>query len=298
MSCGITPDMNGTQNMADDPRALLDWYLESGVDMAMGEEPVDQFALSAVRKPQAPQPAAQASQSHAKPVPGGPITMPKAPAKAGSLAPGTPKPGGDAVQIEANAEDAQKAAADAKTLSDLEEILRNFDGCALKVRATQLVFADGNPEADIMLIGEAPGREEDLQGKPFVGRSGLLLDKMLGAIGLDRTKVYIANTVPWRPPGNRTPTPAEIATCLPFLHRQIELVDPKFIMTLGAPAAQTMFETKSSISRMRGQWQTLTIAGKEIKALATLHPAFLLRQPAQKQLAWRDMLMLKQALEN
>jgi len=188
-------------------------------------------------------------------------------------------------------------AAAAATMDALATAMADFDGCALKLRATQLVFGDGNPEADIMLIGEAPGREEDLQGKPFVGRSGQLLDKMLAAIGLDRTKVFIANTVPWRPPGNRTPTPAEIATCLPFLHRQIELVAPKIILTLGAPAAQTMFETTRSISRLRGQWQDIDIGALSIRALPTLHPAFLLRQPAQKQLAWRDMLSLRHALD-
>ena len=159
------------------------------------------------------------------------------------------------------------------------------------------MFADGNPTADIMLIGEAPGRDEDLQGLPFVGRSGQLLDKMLAAIKLDRSKVYIANTVPWRPPGNRTPTPAEIATCRPFLHRQIELVSPKIIMTLGAPAAQTMFETKTPISRMRGRWRDLAVAGLTIAALPTLHPAYLLRQPAQKQFAWRDLLSLRSKID-
>lgn len=258
----------------NDPRAVLEWYREAGVDLAVDETPADVFALSAVRHPQAAQ------------IP----SRPEKPAAA-------PVPARDAPRPEADAEEAGKLAAQAKNLDELQEMLRAYDGCALKLRATQLVFADGNPAADVMLIGEAPGRDEDLQGKPFVGRSGQLLDKMLAAIGLDRTKVYIANTVPWRPPGNRTPTPAEIATCLPFLHRQITLVDPKIIMTLGAPAAQTMFETKSSISRMRGQWRELHIGGKAIRALPTLHPAFLLRQPAQKQLAWRDMLMLRQALD-
>ena len=131
----------------------------------------------------------------------------------------------------------------------MQAILGAYDGCGLKLRATQLVFADGNPEAEIMLIGEAPGAEEDRQGKPFVGKSGQLLDRMLAAIGLDRTKVYIANTVPWRPPGNRTPTPEEMALCLPFLHRQVELVAPKLVMTLGGPAMQTVFPPPTASSR-------------------------------------------------
>lgn len=259
-----------------DPRTLLDWQRAAGVDLAVGEEPVDRFKASAVPG------KAKASGSQ--------ISMPK---------PATAQPASRAVQtppLDADPAEAIALAAKAKTLDELENILRDYDGCALKLRATQLVFADGNPEADIMFIGEAPGRDEDLQGKPFVGRSGQLLDKMMAVIGLDRSKVYIANTVPWRPPGNRTPTPAEIATCLPFLRRQIELVAPKFIVTIGAPAAQTMFEVKTPISRMRGQWRELTIGERTIKALPTLHPAFLLRQPAQKQLAWQDMLALQQAL--
>lgn len=197
---------------------------------------------------------------------------------------------------DADPREAAELAKSAETLDQLRGILEQFEGSPLKLRATQLVFADGNPEADIMLIGEAPGRDEDLQGKPFVGRSGQLLDRMLGAIGLDRSKVYIANTVPWRPPGNRTPAPAEIAVCLPFLYRQIELVDPSIVVTLGAPATQTLFGEPVSITRIRGQWRELELAGKTRRALPTLHPAFLLRQPAQKQLAWRDMLSLKKAL--
>lgn len=258
------------------PRVLLDWYRAAGVDLAVGEEPVDRFKTSAIPGKPAP-----AQKNAAKPAP----------------AAAAPKQAAQTPPLNADPTEARELAAKAKTLEELEEILRNYDGCALKLRATQLVFGDGNPHADVMFIGEAPGREEDLQGKPFVGRSGQLLDKMMAAIGLDRTKVYIANTVPWRPPGNRTPTPAEISTCLPFLYRQIQLVAPKFIVTLGAPAAQTMFETKNSISRMRGQWRELNIGGRTIKALPTLHPAFLLRQPAQKQLVWRDMLSLKEAID-
>jgi len=264
-----------------DPRALLDWYRAAGVDMAVGEVPQDRFKNAVMpAKPQGEQSGAKVRN---------PVPLPTAPQPARSVAP--------AAHLEADPEEARALAAKAQTLEALEESLRHYDGCALKLRATQLVFADGNPNADVMVIGEAPGRDEDLQGKPFVGRSGQLLDRMLGAIGLDRTKVYIANTVPWRPPGNRTPTPAEIATCLPFLHRQIALVAPKFIITVGAPAAQTLFDTKMPISRLRGHWQVLEIDGQTINALPTLHPAFLLRQPAQKQLAWRDLLALRQAMD-
>lgn len=257
----------------NDPKALLDWYRAAGVDVAVGETPVDQFAASAMT-PKAPARPASVEQT-ARPAP----------------APATPPP-----VIEADPSEARELAEKASSLEELEQILRDYNGCALKLRATQLVFADGNPEADIMLIGEAPGRDEDIQGKPFVGRSGQLLDRMLAAIGLDRTKVYIANTVPWRPPGNRTPTPAEIATCMPFLHRQIGFVDPKIIVTLGKPAAHTMFEVSDPISRLRGKWRDLEINGKRIRALPTLHPAFLLRQPAQKRMAWQDMLSLKKTI--
>ncbi len=268
-----------TSHSGEEFAAILDWYRANGVDLAVGEAPVDQFeAHRQARLPNRPK---------APPAP-----PPPAPSAAGPVSPG---PGPSA---EGDPREATELAQSAETLDQLRDILERFEGSPLKLRATQLVFADGNPEADIMLIGEAPGRDEDLQGKPFVGRSGQLLDRMLGAIGLDRSKVYIANTVPWRPPGNRTPAPAEIAVCLPFLYRQIELVDPSIVVTLGAPATQTLFGEPVSITRIRGQWRELELGGKKRRALPTLHPAFLLRQPAQKQLAWRDMLSLKKALSN
>lgn len=250
--------------------AALEWYRAVGVDLAVGDEPVDRFAASQMARP--------------RPVQAMPTEAPAVVAPV--LATG----------LNADPSEARTLAAGAKTLEELQTILGTYDGCALKLRATQLVFADGNPEADIMLIGEAPGSEEDRIGKPFVGRSGQLLDRMLAAIGLDRTKVYIANTVPWRPPGNRTPTPEEIALCLPFLHRQIELVAPRIIVTLGGPAMQTVFQTTAGILKSRGQWRDLAVGNHTAKAIATLHPAYLLRQPLQKQQAWRDMLSLKQKI--
>ena len=174
--------------------------------------------------------------------------------------------------------------------------METYDGCALKHRATQLVFADGNPEAEIMLVGEGPGEQEDRQGKPFVGRAGQLLDRMLAAIGLDRTKVYIANMVPWRPPGNRNPTPDELAQCAPFLHRQVELVAPKLVVTLGNVPTQALFATSQGITRMRGQWRSLDIGSWNGRVLPTLHPAFLLRTPSAKAQAWKDMLSLRRAI--
>jgi uracil-DNA glycosylase family 4 len=250
--------------------SVLDWYRAAGVDLAVVDEPVDRFAQrppAPAAMPQRVPAAASATPASAPPQPAGPI-------------------GGDPSA-------ARQLAASAQSLEQLRDILGNYDGCGLKFRATQLVFADGNPEAKIMLIGEAPGAEEDRQGKPFVGRSGQLLDRMLGAIGLDRTQVYIVNTVPWRPPGNRTPTPEEMELCLPFLNRQVELVAPKLVLTLGGPAMQTVFKTSNGIIKMRGRWQDVTIGSHQVPALPTLHPAYLLRNPAAKQQAWRDLLALK-----
>jgi DNA polymerase len=193
------------------------------------------------------------------------------------------------------------ARAVARAAADLEMLrttMAEFDGCALKRTATQLVFADGLPGSRIMLIGEAPGEGEDRIGRPFVGRAGQLLDRMLSAIGLDRHKVYIANVVPWRPPGNRTPTLQETQICLPFIERQIDLADPEYLVCLGGSAARALLGVHGGIMRARGSWfpyprQT----GRDIQALATLHPAFLLRQPAHKRFAWADMRALARVLE-
>jgi len=250
----------------DELLAVLDWYRAAGVDIAVGDEPVDRFAV----RPR-PTPAAPPQENAAPPV--------------------------NLLSIGSDPAEARRLAASAQTLPELQQILGAYDGCGLKLRATQLVFADGNPEAEIMLIGEAPGAEEDRQGKPFVGRSGQLLDRMLAAIGLDRTKVYIANTVPWRPPGNRAPTPEEAALCLPFLQRQVELVAPKVIMTLGGPAMQTVFSPTAGIIKMRGRWSTVPIGQHQADAMPTLHPAYLLRNPAAKQQAWRDLLSLRLKLD-
>ncbi|WP_449396615.1 uracil-DNA glycosylase [Devosia riboflavina] len=253
--------------------SVLDWYRAAGVDLAVGEDPVDRFA----------QPA--------------PTPSPAQALRQAAAAPAQPPPPATAA-ITGDPSEARKLAASAGTLDELQKILEAYDGCSLKFRATQLVFADGNPEAKIMLIGEAPGAEEDRQGKPFVGRSGQLLDRMLGAIGLDRTKVFIVNTVPWRPPGNRTPTPEEMELCLPFLNRQVELVAPKLVLTLGGPAMQTVFKTTAGIIKMRGRWQDVAIGTHQVDALPTLHPAYLLRNPAAKQQAWADLLSLKMKMDS
>ena len=193
---------------------------------------------------------------------------------------------------------AREAATTAASLDELRAILDRFEGCALRTTATQLVFADGNPQARVMFVGEAPGCDEDIEGLPFVGRSGKLLDRMMAAIGLDRRNAYIANIVPWRPPGNRTPTPQESAICLPFILRQIELADPDVLVCLGSPSAQTLLGISDGITKTRGRWFPFHTGTREIRAIATFHPAFLLRSPLQKRLAWRDFLAIKKALAN
>ena len=263
-----------TSTLGNPARDLLDFYTEAGVDALMGEEPIDRFAMA--EPPPSPIRTAR------------PAAPPAFEAKAAPVGPAPPAP--DEAALAARA-----AAKNAKTLEELRGILDKFDGCALKATASQLVFADGNPEARVMLVGEAPGRDEDIEGLPFVGRSGKLLDRMLAAIGLDRTSVYIANIVPWRPPGNRTPTPQELQICLPFILRQIELVDPDILVCLGGPSAQTLLGIKEGITKTRGRWFTFDTGKREIRAMPTFHPAFLLRSPLQKRFAWRDFLAIKKA---
>jgi uracil-DNA glycosylase family 4 len=258
------------------PRQILEFLVAAGVDVVVGEEPVNR--LQPPPPPHLREPARPVETSGPAP------TLPAAPSRAAPPAPD------DAIM------QARLQAKSATSLGELEDILARFEGCALKATASRLVFADGNPKARVMIIGEAPGREEDEIGRPFVGRAGHLLDKMLKAIGLDRTGVYIANVVPWRPPGNRTPTPQEVAICLPFLHRQIELAGPDFVLAMGAPATQTLTGKREGILRLRGQWFEMASGDRKLPVLATLHPAYLLRQPGQKSLAWRDLRALKARL--
>jgi uracil-DNA glycosylase len=187
----------------------------------------------------------------------------------------------------------------APDLETLRSAMANFEGCALKRTATQLVFADGVPGSRVMFVGEAPGGDEDRIGRPFVGRAGQLLDRMLSSIGLDRQNVYIANVVPWRPPGNRTPTPQETQTCLPFIERQIQLANPEYLVCLGGSAVRTLLGAQGGVMRMRGSWFDYPReSARQIPALAMLHPAFLLRQPAHKRFAWADMRALASALKS
>ena len=261
------------------PRQILEFFLAAGVDIAIGDEPVDRLSAPTSLQASVPVTASVAAQPDAR-----------APISAPSVNRIAPPPPEDATLA------ARALAKSAPDLATLEKLLSEFEGCALKSTASRLVFADGNPDAKIVIIGEAPGRDEDEIGKPFVGRAGQLLDKMLGTIGLDRESVYIANIVPWRPPGNRTPTPQEIAICLPFIQRQIELVAPMMLLTMGAPSTQNLLNQKDGILRLRGRWFDYKLGSATIPALATLHPAYLLRQPGAKALAWRDLRALNTRL--
>jgi len=276
----MTPDITKAA------RELLDFYIEAGVDTPLGEEPNDRFADRSTVPPQRARERAETSTRPTATDVERRMVRPSTPA-INVAAPPAP----DAAALAA-----REAARSAATLEDLRAILEQFEGCALKTTATQLVFADGNPHAPLMFVGEAPGRDEDLAGRPFVGRSGQLLDRMMAAIGIDRTGAYIANIVPWRPPGNRTPTPQESQICLPFILRQIELADPDVLVCLGGPSTQALLGIKDGIRKARGRWLTFDTGTREIRALATFHPAYLLRSPLEKRLAWRDFLAIKAAL--
>lgn len=261
-------------------KQLLAFYLEAGVDCALADEAVNRLsdpAAAAVTAPAASEPALP------QPVRPQPAVM--------------PAPRGEvAAAPEAAIASARDAARTAPSLEALRALLETFDGCALKHTATRLVFSDGNPQARIMFVGEAPGRDEDIEGLPFVGRSGKLLDRMIAAIGLDRSKAYIANVIPWRPPGNRTPTPQETQICLPFIQRQIELVNPDVLVTLGNPSTQTLLQTREGIMRTRGKWLNYDTGTRTIRAIATFHPAYLLRSPSYKRMSWLDLRAIAKAL--
>lgn len=291
---------SGKPRQALTPReaaALLAFYAEAGVSEALGEEPLDRY-----QTPQAPERAAPASAAAPAPAEGERRRAPilhdfgergREPPPARIQAPATIALG----EREA-AESARSLAARCRSLEELRKAMAGFEGCALRYTAKNLVFSDGNPQARVMLVGEAPGRDEDLQGLPFVGRSGQLLDRMLASIGLDRTSVYIANTLPWRPPGNRAPTPAEQAVCLPFIERQIELSQARILVLVGGVSAKQLLATDTGIMRLRGRWSIYRTPTRELPALPIFHPAYLLRQPAQKRLAWRDLISLKARLDS
>lgn len=247
---------------------ILEWYLCAGVDETCGDRPF------------AEPPAAEA----------GPVSVVGLAVRQATT--------GLAQAVGSACQNAKDICARAGTLEELKRAVENFEGCALKMTAAHTVFGDGNPQAKVVFIGEAPGADEDRIGVPFVGRSGHLLDKMMNAVGLTRADAYICNILPWRPPGNRTPLDSEVAVCLPFLKRQIDLVDPDYIFILGASAANSVLDTAETISKMRGKWFEYEKSnGKKARVLASFHPAYLLRTPGQKSRSWSDLLRLRARMD-
>jgi uracil-DNA glycosylase family 4 len=267
------------QHATRSPLADLRWQVEMGADEAILDAPVDRYAV------------AKAAQQAATPAPG---AVPAAPSRAEPVRPPAAQP----LAPSQGVADSRAAAARAGTLEALREAVAAFEGCALKQTATNMVFADGNPTADLMIMGEAPGVEEDRQGLPFVGASGKLLDLMLAAIGRDRSSAYISNILFWRPPGNRNPTDAEVAACMPFVQRHIVLVRPKVLVFVGGASAKALLDRKEGIMRLRGRWYDYRNPELDspIPAMATFHPAYLLRSPGQKREAWRDLLAIQDRL--
>jgi DNA polymerase len=266
-----------------DALAMLQWYAEAGVDEAMEDTPVDYYALSAAdAKPKPRPPVAQVN-------PAASVTPRNV------AAPALPQATGHII------EEAKAAANSCNTVEDLKRAVEAFEGCPLKKLATNTVFADGSPQADIMFIGEAPGADEDKQGIPFCGTSGQLLDKMLASIGLNRAEnAYISNTIFWRPPGNRNPNPDELEICRPFVEKHIALVKPKILVLVGGIAAKNLLNETTGITRLRGKQHSYhnSLLSDGIPAYAIFHPSYLLRQPAHKAMAWRDLLQIKQKLTN
>lgn len=268
--------------------AALSWQVAMGAEEAIADMPVDRYAASASAKAKPAEPQKPALRERMRAAP------PPAPASTAGPGPGKAK----VIGAEEAVADARQLASACNTLDELRAALEKFEGCPLKKTATNLVFGDGNPDSKIMFVGEAPGADEDRQGLPFVGASGQMLDRMLSFIDLDRSRFYITNMLYWRPPGNRTPTDAEVATCLPFLERHIQLIDPKVLVLVGNRSAKSLLQTTQGITKLRGKWDAVSIGTIDppIPALPTLHPAYLLRNSAQKRFAWRDALILRERL--
>lgn len=301
---------------------LLAFYRALGVDDVLGEEPIDWLARgdtapgsgfrlqassgAAAGAPAIAPPAADRSPPPASMQPAHAATSATPAESSGRTRPNLASPASGsspagprqfaAASPDAAVMAARTAAGQSQSLAELRAHLEAFNGCGLKATAKNLCFYRGIEKARLMLIGEAPGRDEDLSGVPFVGPAGQLLDKMLAAIGLSERDVHITNSVYWRPPGNRTPSPQETQACRPFLDRQIELVAPDIIVLLGGAAANTVLGAPGGIMRLRGTWKEIDSAGRRIRAMPTLHPAYLLRSPAAKRQAWRDLLAVAEAL--
>ncbi len=275
--------MSGRSIEYEDALALLDWYVTAGADEAIQDEPQDRYVepnkLAASKpgtKQATPTPSHQPRQTRA----GSAQTIPA---------------GDEAIKS------ARQIAGECTSLDELRAAMEAFESCSLANTAHSTVFSDGHPSASVMLIGEAPGRDEDRAGLPFVGRAGQLLDRMLAAIDLSRKNegasgAYIANVVPWRPPGNRNPTTEEVATCMPFIERHIALAQPKVIVALGGISAKNLLDTPTGITKLRGKWAIYESGDRKIPILPMFHPAYLLRTPAHKRYAWKDLLALQDRL--
>ena len=277
------PDPPSKVDGRDAAIALLRWYVEMGVDETIAAEPANRFAPPPAPPVMAPAPP--------------PLSSP--PPRPAATAVAAAPPRALTESLAEAAQTARRLAAGADSVAALAALVASFDGCNLKRTATNTVFADGNPAAPVMIIGEGPGADEDRIGRPFVGRAGQLLDRMLAAIGLNRQGVHITNVVYWRPPGNRTPSTAEIATCLPFVLRHIALVRPKTLVLAGGTAAGALLPGGQGITRLRGRWFDLQIPGlaEPVPTLPMFHPSFLLRSPERKREAWHDLLALRARLD-
>lgn len=301
--------MNPMQNNPERLAVLLAWYREMGVTAVLGETPVDWRARGDVapgagyEMPDAPVRAAPAGRQAAgdarAPIAGaagGARPAPQSMRPAPSVrAPSNVRSFDGAGTLAAGAA-APRVKVEAATLAELAAALGAFEGCALKATAKNLCLFRGAEKARVMVIGEAPGRDEDLEGRPFAGTPGALLDKMLAAIELSEGDVHLTNLVYWRPPGNRKPTAQEVAACAPFLARQIELVAPEIVVAAGDAAARQILATGDGIMKARGKWRDIEIAGRKIKAIATLDPTYVLKAPASKRQVWKDLLLVSQAL--
>lgn len=281
--------MSTTRKIANNAREALLWQLEAGIDECIGEYPVNRLTLSAEKMLEV-----KSSSSEQAQIPTGTNVLSESNKdimQSTIRQISSEKLGGEAQTV-------GEIAAACSSLKELESAVSAFQGCALKNTSTNTVFGDGHPNANIMFVGEAPGADEDRQGKPFVGASGRLFDKMVGSIGLDRNSLYITNILFWRPPGNRNPTTSEISMCLPFVERHIELVSPQILVALGGPATKTLLGVQQGITRLRGQWHeygTKNLANP-IATLPFFHPAYLLRSPAHKRKTWQDLILIKEKL--
>ena len=290
-----------------DLKKLLLWQMEAGADEAILDHPINHYhAEAGQRQSEGRQQQVPKNPTKSEDIAGGidevvPAPVPGSfsfPSSSSTSSP--PLPLSRPYAPDEALHDARSLAHSAESLEDLDEKLCSFEGCSLKKTATNTVFGDGNAKASIIFVGEAPGADEDRLGRPFVGVSGQLLDRMIAAIGIDRESAYISNILPWRPPGNRNPTPAEISLCLPFVERLIELVSPRILVLVGGTAAKTLLGRKEGIMKLRGQWFDYTSPGLScpVKARAIFHPAYLLCSPAQKQKAWQDLLEIRSEMSN